>query len=291
MVKFLKKFLSNQKGQALPMVLCVLAIGGLTIAMSLNYSTTALNGSRIVRQSLNGIYAAGAGVEHVLWALKYGQPLSTNLTENINGMTVNMAPVHMGLYTLVQGELLWIDRENVHPEYVDVNTQMVPEGERYKYTITVTWQPAATGGINLIEIGARIPTGYVYDDSATIASENASGPDNINFVKSTFHQSTDNLSVWWHWFPPGQAPTIHHNNKILWLSFYLTGTGSPEGDYAWVWAARSDVGLVGEITGERYQITATATRPEDGRTTGRIVADVIRETGGTVYISSWQVNN
>lgn len=271
------------------MVLCVLAIGGLTIAASLNYSTTSLKGSRIIQQNLDGIYAAGAGIEHALWALKYGQPLSTNLTENINGMTVNMATVEMGLYVLVRGELLWVDRERVHPEWVDVDTQMVPEGGRYKYTITVTYQPEATGNIKLIEIDARIPTGYLYADNATIASENASQPDNINFVNSTFHKSTDNLSVWWFWDPPGKAPTIHQNNKILWLTFYLTGTGSPEGDYAWVRASRNDIGLVGEITGERYQITATAKRPTDNRTTGRIVADVIRETGGAVYIASWQV--
>jgi len=47
---------------------------------------------------------------------------------------------------------------------------------------------------------------------------------------------------------------------------------------------------VGEITGTSYRITATATRPEDGETTARIVAEAMIE-GGTTYIFSWQILN
>ena len=72
MVRLLQQFLSGEKGQALPIVLGLLAIGGLTIAMSLNYATTSLNGARILGENMNGVYAADAGVEDALWCLENG---------------------------------------------------------------------------------------------------------------------------------------------------------------------------------------------------------------------------
>ncbi|MEE8618877.1 MAG: hypothetical protein V3S84_01980, partial [Dehalococcoidales bacterium] len=71
-------------------------------------------------------------------------------------------------------------------------------------------------------------------------------------------------------------------------TFYITGQGNQEDQYAWVVASRDDIGAVGKITGASYGITATATRPGDGRTTAKIVAEVIMETE-TTYIVSWQI--
>src|SRR3989338_5954708 len=106
MNKSLKRCLNNQKGQALTIVLCILAIGSLTIAASLNYSTTALKGSRIIQQNLDGIYAAGAGIEHTIWSLNNGVTPLTQLAEPINQMTVNITTVSSGNYTLYLGELV-----------------------------------------------------------------------------------------------------------------------------------------------------------------------------------------
>ena len=55
-------------------------------------------------------------------------------------------------------------------------------------------------------------------------------------------------------------------------------------------ANRNDIGVVGEITGTSYKITATATRPGDGRATAKIVADIMIEAG-TIHIASWQISN
>ena len=52
MVRLLKQLLSSEKGQALAIVLGLLAIGGLTIAVSLNYATTSLKGSGIVEENM-----------------------------------------------------------------------------------------------------------------------------------------------------------------------------------------------------------------------------------------------
>ena len=55
MVILLKQFLSGQKGQALAIVLCLLAIGGLTITVSVNYASTNLKGSRIIEEKTEEI--------------------------------------------------------------------------------------------------------------------------------------------------------------------------------------------------------------------------------------------
>ncbi|MFC2048099.1 hypothetical protein ACFLSK_01550 [Chloroflexota bacterium] len=48
--------------------------------------------------------------------------------------------------------------------------------------------------------------------------------------------------------------------------------------------------MISEIYGALYEITATATSPDSGRTTARIVADIIKEPG-IIHILSWQISN
>ena len=105
MVRFLKQFLSSEKGQALSIVLGLLALGGLTIAGSLSYATTSLKSSQIHRESIEGVYAAGAGVEYALWYLaEYDtEPADGPLAENINQMAVDIQTVVGHSYTLYLG--------------------------------------------------------------------------------------------------------------------------------------------------------------------------------------------
>jgi len=93
----------------------------------------------------------------------------------------------------------------------------------------------------------------------------------------------------WEW-NPGQGPKISIDNATQTQEFQITGPGSLEGDYAWVEAQSGDIGIVGEISGTRYRITATATHSEDGRTAARIMAGIII-VGGDIQILSWQISN
>ena len=88
MVRLLKQMISSEKGQALPVVLALLVLGGLTIAPSLNYAATSLNSARILEEGVSGGYAADAGVEDALWCLENGVSPSQQLPENINQMEV-----------------------------------------------------------------------------------------------------------------------------------------------------------------------------------------------------------
>jgi len=280
MVRLLKQMISSEKGQALPIVLALLVLGGLTIAPSLSYAATSLNGSRILAEGVNGIYAADAGVEDALWCLENGISPPQQLPENINQMQVAIQTEEKGTYTLYLGELI---QPGEHSDYLDVDGDMVEEEPGvYKYTITVTLQHEST--IHLVEVGARIPVGYSYQSgSANSFAENLSTNDD------ELTQTLDTSGAWLlNWDLSSSNPGVSQENPVQTQTFYITGEGSQEGHYGWVAANRQDVGLVGEITGTSYKITAMATRPGDGRTTAKIVADVMIGEGMT-YIISWQV--
>ncbi|MFC2051955.1 hypothetical protein ACFLT4_04425 [Chloroflexota bacterium] len=278
----MKKFLSCQKGQALPIVLGLLAIGGLTITVSLNYATTNLNGSRIVDERVRGIYAAGAGVERALWSLGRGEGPPTQLSENVSGMAVGMETLDLGTFTLYQGELA---DPGAQSNKLDVSSNITwVEDDRYRFEITVTLLVDQT--IHLDTTGARIPPGYDYDNSVTRSDGEATSDPEI---------TQDDQGAYllnWLWNDWGLTrPRLDKDNTEFTLTFYINGTGSLAGQYAWVVADPGAIGLVGEITGTRYRITATATRPEDGRTTAEIASDVMIQDDGTMNITSWQISN
>ena len=284
MLRLLQKILSGEKGQALPVVLALLVIGGLTITPSLNYTATSLNSSRIIGESMRGVYAADAGIEDALWSLGNGVTPATQLSENINRMEVTVQTEDKGIYTLYLGELI---QPGEHSEYLDVDGEMVWDGdaEAYKYTVTVTWQPeSGLSTIHLEGVGARIPVGYIYQPgSAALFAQNLSTdePDETIDTHGAYLLN-------WEFEPP--YPEISEGNPAQTQTFYITGGGDLEGHYGWVVANREDIGAVGEITGTSYKITATATRPEDGETTAKIVAEVMMEDGKT-YIFSWRILN
>ncbi len=288
MVRLFKQFSSSEKGQALAIVLCLLAIGGLTIGVSLNYATTSLKGGQIIREDVKGIYAAGAGVEYVLWSLSENGTAPTQLSENVNRMAVNMTTVNQGTYTLYLGEL--VSDIGVHVDYLDVNGEMSSTNVsgRYEYTITIIWQaPQGEKPIKLTRVGARIPPDYSY-----LSGSAASFAENLATDDDDLTQTLDGQGAWLlNWEIPTPHPEVSENVTERTQSFYITGTGSQEGHYAWVIAQSQDVGTVGEITGTKYKITARATRPEDGRTTATIVADVMIRDDGAIFIVSWQISS
>jgi len=282
MVRLLKQMISSEKGQALPVVLALLVLGGLTIAPSLNYAATNLNSARILGEGVDGVYAADAGVEDALWCLGNGISPSQQLPENINQMEVTIQTEEKGTYTLYLGEL---SEPGAQYNKLDVSSNITwVEGNRYKFEITVTLLIDQT--VHLETTGARLPVGYHYeDDSVTRSDGEAACEPEI----TQDGQGADLLN--WLWKDWGlMRPALDKDNVEFKLTFYITGTGSQDGQYAWVIADPDVIGLVGEITGTSYRITATATRSGDGETTARIVADVMIE-GGTTYIVSWQISN
>ena len=281
MKRFLKQLIGSEKGQALPIVLALLVLGGLTVTPSLNYAATSLNHGRIIDNNLRGLYAADAAAEEALWCLKNGIPPSQQLSENINQMEAAIDTEDRGTYTLYFGELV---QAGGHSDYLSVNGTMVWDevAEAYKYTITVTWEQGATV-IHLTEVGARLPLDYSYQpDSAAIFANNLSTAEPEEIV-----DSYGACLLNWQFDTP--YPSVSQSNPGQTQTFYITGEGEQEGDYTWVVANRTDIGEVGEITGELYIITAIATQVQDGKTAAKVVADIVM-IDGTSYIVSWRIS-
>lgn len=299
MVRLLKQLLNNQKGQALAIVLALLAIGGLTIAVSLNYATTNLKGSQIVEEKMDGVYAAGSGVEYALWALQKGlwsvpegATTSNTTPENINQMVVGIQAQNKGTKTLVLAG--WSPITTEHPDYVRVTKSIAwDEGaQAYLYTVNVTWQvQSGSPNVFIEEIGVRIPADYNYVMDSTTRSDNktVSNP-SPPYNPLNVDGRADLLSWPWKDWHSQLRPLITDVVKVYTQTFYITGTESLGGSYALVKTDRGDIGTVGEITGTLYKITARARRPQDGRTTAEIVADLMM-MGGVPYIMSWQITN
>ncbi len=282
MREFFKSVISSQTGYALPAVLGLLVIGGLTIAPVLSYAATTLNSSRIITKHVNGLYAADAGVEDTLWCLINSTPPSEQLPEDVNQMAVALQTEDKGNYSLYFGELIESDG---HSEYLDVDGEMVwnEEAQAYQYTITVTWQPGSGEPVIHLEgVGVRLPIGYSYQTGSASSFAGNLSPDEPDEV-------LDGIGAYlltWDFGPP--EPSVTEGDPIATQTFCTTGTGDLEGNYTWVVANRDDIGAVSEITGALYQITATATRPENNEVTARIVVDVLMDEG-TAFIVSWQI--
>ena len=278
-----KQIVRDGSGQALPLVLALLALGGLVITPCLSYASTTLNAGRIVEENVRGGLAADAGVEDVLWCLENGVPNHTSLSETVNRMAVAMQVEEKGTYTLFAGE--WVGARH-HSDWLEVTGNMTEEAPGvYKYTITVTRQPETSGNITLAEVGARLPVDYNYQPGSA-----ASFGDNLSIEKpdDTLDGAGAHL-IEWEFPTPPPRPQLDEDNPTRTQIFYATGEGDLEGYYSWVVAQREDIDAVGEITGTVYIITATATDPGDGEITATVVADVMM-SDGDISIVSWRIN-
>jgi hypothetical protein len=278
------KILKGKSGQVLPITLALLVIGGLTIIPSLGLTFSSAKASNMIQTGIKGTYAADAGVEKTLWALTNGEPVQSQLSDNINDMQVDIQVIDKGTHTIYLGELVAMEG---HIDYLDVTSNITwdPGASAYKYTITVIWQPS--GGepeIHIEEVGARIPYNYSYQQfSAANFTENLSTdePDEILDPQGAYLLN-------WVLSPP--YPQVGANMTQQSQMFYIEGSGQQKGYYAWVRARREDIGAVGEINSTAYEITATAIDQQSNRTAAEIKAEATI-WDEDVYISSWQIHN
>ncbi len=269
----------GESGYILPLVLVVVAVGGLTIVPILDYAATSLKSSRTVSEGVSGMYAVDAGVEYVLWCLDNAVTPPAQLPETINGMDVTLAVTDFGEFTLYFGELI---QAGSHSQHLGVagNITWDESASAYKYTITVTWlsDPGSTV-IHLEEVGAMIPDGFGYEaDSAAgfPANLSAGEPDETA-------ASGGGWLLNWELSPP--LPDVSEDDPVQTQTFYLTGVGDPEGGYGWVVASRADIGATGEISGNLYDVTVTAT--ESGGEVAAVVDVGIVTQAGSSDIVSW----
>ena len=284
--------MKGEKGQALPIVLALLVLGGLIIIPSLSLASASLNAGKIVKENVKGVFAADAGVEHAIWCIKNSTVPPTQLPD-VNQMQVAIVDFeNLGPYTLAYYGIIVDVSPSEHYDWLAVEGQIVWDGEAeaYKYTITATRLEAYVGGCILTEVGVRLPVGYSYQMGSAAGSspldpdpieQDAAGAYMLPWKFDSNPQSP----------PYTPEPELTQGEPEATQTFYFTGEGDLVGDYTWLRASRADIGAVGEVTGMLYSITATATRPGDGKIMATVKADVIWDEGtGETRIILWQIN-
>jgi hypothetical protein len=257
-------------------------IGGMVVGALLSYTSTTLRAKASLDKSIKGIYDADAGIENVLWCFTHGVSPNGTLPKTLNGNDVYMEVEEIGECTLYAGEWITLD---THSDWILVegNIEYDDVEEKYKYTITVTWNAESGSIIHLSEVGAKLPMDYEYhEESASLFVDNLSDDE-----PETEYDFDGAQLVKWVLSPP--RPSVTESEPVQTQEFYIDGYGDIENHYSWLVAARDDIGYVSELTGTFYVITSTALSSEDGEVVARIRANVM-ESGGNVYIIAWEIN-
>lgn len=268
----------EESGQALLAVLVCLIFGGLLIASSNSFIDTSFRYRLSLERNYQGLYAAEAGIEDVLWCIKHGTSFRSELPQNLNGNQVTMQTTTTGNCTIYADEWITIGG---HSTWLLVSGDVEDLAGDDKYTITVTWNAESETIIHLSEIGAKLPPGYSYQPGSA-----ADFGGNLSTEEPDDELAEDGSHLL-KWVFSSPRPHVEESEPVGTQEFYITGAGALENDYAWVSASREDIGAISELTGEVYTITATATK--DGAVTARITANAMLFEGD-LYIISWQVN-
>jgi hypothetical protein len=97
----------SQRGQALVIVLAVMAVGTVAIAPFMGLASTTLLGAGVYTETINDRYACDAGAEHAMWNLVWGNlaslipnpgnSTSYNLAESVNGVIPQITATYLSL--------------------------------------------------------------------------------------------------------------------------------------------------------------------------------------------------
>lgn len=100
MKRLLRQICNGQDGQALLIVLALLAFGGLSMVPLLNYMTDGLRASQVQKGNVGELYSADSGIENACWRLLHESGFTELMTEqnptveypmNLNGKNVSIA--------------------------------------------------------------------------------------------------------------------------------------------------------------------------------------------------------
>ncbi len=176
--KILRKLIRTEKGQALPMVLILMAVGGLIIAPLLSYTSSGLKVGQAYEKMADEFYAADAGIEDGLWQIKYNhlEELFDNY-QRYNYTTVYEYPIS---YPVEVNEIdvditienIWIPKDILAPthqeaeELIGAGKLIITGGVPAELTQQVKiyyYKEASDPGLYVNKIGIWLPPGVSYN--------------------------------------------------------------------------------------------------------------------------------
>ncbi|GEM_PF-5554905 len=283
-IRFCKSACHEREGQALPLMLVLMAVGGLVIGPSLSYMDSGLKSGSLIERRTKELYAVDAGLEHGFWTLRNSPPeeypLSYQLPD-VNGMPVNV--------TLSMSNVLWgftIGPSGVHSDTLLLYASMVWNSARhdYDYTLAITNTNGSVVHIDYVMVTPPSDFSYVAGSTSGIT----------NLTPEIRGDPNGNMGLIWDFDTPRPTiPGAPNANKGIYSTVYhrfrLTG---PEGyaggaGYIWVAAEREDIGTVS--TAAALKVVAQVMR--DGVPSTTATSLVLRDNAsGDILVGSWQLN-
>ncbi len=206
----------GEKGQALILVLAMIAVGSLLIVSLLGFISTGSKSGSLSLNKTNQLYAADAGIQDAIWQVKYDHILnftspsayspydySTVYTDpsvtNVNGQNVNVTiqndwmvsnvsmPSIAAASSIINGGQLVVSGSTVQTGIIDGSNTIS------KYDIKITDYPVSGQTMLVSSIGVWLPPGFTY------------------FSDGTYNSSFEGLSSPYQAFPatsPSQGNTV-----------------------------------------------------------------------------------
>lgn len=294
-MKLLTQMMRKQAGQALPMALILMLLGGLLIVPLLDLTTINLKATQSVDLHTRELYAADAGVEDALWYLQSEDRLSIinpddtwpmdpyNL-EPVNERNVQVSIDHAwllgGLPDLPEDEPLLNEPDYANDHWTLIGALNIDVQPRNNYIVDITTnEPAGTAYVD--HIGVWLPQGYSYAagtvkingvdhlGNALVKEPDAPVPyrgGNVyewNYFGTAFKSLSDIALP-----PPGGGVTPSQKfPPSVRLSFDYTVTPFKEARGFFPWIMLSTGRTAWDTDAGFYHVTSVGTTPETGTNT------------------------
>jgi len=275
----------NEKGQALPLVLCFLVLGGLTIVPLLTLISTGLKTGQLYEERTKLHYAADAGLEDVLWKTQneqvpiqpgdYETEFNYALPDNVNEKAVDISIKQIWPLTGLESD----ENGTTAPSSLTITGGIINQAEG-KYKVQISYDDTQ-GSLPIDKIAVFLPTRFDY---VTGSSSGITTHDPAISYKRGGKVLTWNFTPAVNFIdlptpPPGGGGFLPGAEYPATRKLYFKVTPVDDvagGSYSWVRTTKPSLYLAWETGCTIFQVNSTAT----DNTTGKRIT-----LGGYTYFS------
>ncbi len=272
-MKVLSELMSNKRnrnarGQAFPLVLCFLALGGLSIAMLLVYTDVGIRTGSMHEENTELRYAADAGLEDALWKTQneeltflpgdYETEYNYALSDNVNGKSVNVNIRQIWPLTGLESDVNGTEA----PDCLAITGGIINQGEG-KYKVQISYD-GTEGSLPIDKVAVWIPTRFEYVNGSS--SGITTGNPDIGYERGgkvltwEFSPAVNFLDL------PAEEPpgggflpgTEYPATRKLYFNVTPVDDAAG-GSYSWVRTTEEDLYLAWETGCSIYQVNSVAT--------------------------------
>ena len=287
----LNKLIKNEGGQALIIVLVLLAIGSFTTVPLLSYMSTGIKSGQVYEQKAELSYAADAGIEDALWrtnneeipldAYDYATEYIYSLPQNINGKAVTvtvkqvwpLADLESDMYGTTPASSLTITGGVVDEETGEYKAQISYDGAQGDLPIdrVAVWLPSGFDYVTGTSDGITTddPTETAWHGGKTLLWNFAPA---VNFLDLPIPEPEDPP-------PGGFTPAVEYPAARV-LTFNVSPAGTTAGSYSWVRTTNTDLYLSWENGCTIYKAISEATDETTGKSVSIESYTYVGEGGG-----------